>query len=906
MIRKLFPLLLLVLIQGAALGQEILNIKLGPNPVDAETMLILRDIEEQRGVKFFYLESWFDNSRVEIDFNGLTLQEALMEITRGTDLSFTVLDNYAVIFSKDPTQALQRREILTDAMRGRKKIETSIIGDSNNPKPGNEVILTGKIIDEKTKEPIAGVSVYINDIEKGTITDPDGNYRIAMSKGDHIITYSYINYEEKLTDLKIYNDGTINVVLEEVPRLLDEVVISDRANREIVTSSVGQTQISIKEIKRAPALLGEVDLIKQIQNLPGVTTTGEASSGFNVRGGGVDQNLILYDGLPIFNSSHAFGFFSAFNSEAIRDVTFYRGGIPAEYGGGVSSALVIRSKEGDYDKWGGAGGIGLLSSNLQINGPIKKDKTSVIASLRTTYSDWLINTIRTNYVDLRNSTVRFYDGAVKLAHRFGDNTKLTVSAYGSQDQFRLQGDTTYSWQNQLVAARFDHSFNRKISSSIMVGYGSYGYNVEDRDTETGFNLSYQITYPTLKADFIFQLNRHKLNFGVQSHYYQFDPGKLEPIGSTSNVRPVDIQDLTSLETSFYVGDQITLSEKFFVEAGVRLSTFRSMGPQDVYLYEPGQPIETLNIVDTVTYKSGETISTQYGIEPRASLRYSINENASIKVGYNRIYQYLHLVSNTAAVTPIDIWQPSGTYFQPQFADQLSIGYFKTFKEKTYDFFAEVYYKDIQNVLDFKDGAQLILNEQIETDLLQGSGRAYGIETQISKQLGRLTGSFAYTYSRSLRTIDGPTTQESINNGVEYPSNYDQPHIINLSWKYAISKRHYFTGGFTYRQGRPVTLPVSAFIIDNIPVSNFSERNQFRIPDYHRLDVALVVEGNHRRKKFWDGTWTFSLYNVYARKNAYSVFFQEVEVPFVNQTVSRPYQLSIIGTILPSVSYSFKF
>ncbi|MEZ4973259.1 MAG: carboxypeptidase-like regulatory domain-containing protein [Cyclobacteriaceae bacterium] len=906
MARKQFPLLLLLLISFASHAQNILNIKMGANPVDASTTLILRDIEEQHGIRFFYLDSWFENSRVEIDFNGLTLQEALTEITRGTDLSFTVLDNYAIIFSKDPTQALQRREILTDAARGRKKIDNTMIGDPANPKPGNEVVLTGRIIDGKTKEAIAGVSVYVNDMEKGTITDPDGNYRMAMSKGEHIITYSYINYEEKLTDLRIYNDGKVDVNLEEVPRLLDEVVISDRANREIVTSSVGQTQISIKELKRAPALLGEVDLIKQIQNLPGVTTTGEASSGFNVRGGGVDQNLILYDGLPVFNSSHAFGFFSAFNSEAIRDVTFYRGGIPAEYGGGVSSALVIRSKEGDYTKWGGAGGIGLLSSNLQVNGPIKKDKTSVIASLRSTYSDWLINTVRTNYVDLRNSTVRFYDGAFKVAHRFNDNTKLTFSGYASRDQFRLQGDTTYSWQNRLAAVRLDHSFSPRISSSIMAGYGSYGYDVEDRDPQTGFNLSYQITYPTVKADFNFQMNPHKINFGVQSHYYQFDPGRLDPISAESNVRPVKIQDQTSLETSFYVGDQFTISERVYLEAGVRFSTFRSMGPRDVYIYAPNAPLETLNITDTVSYKSGETIDSQFGLEPRASFRYTINDQTSIKAGYNRIYQYLHLVTNTAAVTPIDIWQPSGTYFKPQFADQLSIGYFKTLKEKTYEFFIEGYYKQIQNVLDFKDGAQLILNEQIETDLLQGKGRAYGVETQISKQLGRLTGSLAYTYSRSLRTISGPTTQETINNGVEYASNYDQPHIINLNWKYAISKRYFFTGNFTYRQGRPVTLPVSAFVIDNIPVSNFSERNQFRIPDYHRLDIALVVEGNHRRKKFWDGTWTFSFYNLYARKNAYSVFFKEVEIPFVNQTVSRPYQLAIIGTVLPSITYSFKF
>lgn len=905
MIKYLLSFVIVLFSCLSSFSQDILNLKLSTSSLNVPTANVLDEIEKNTGVHFFYLESWFQNSRIEINFNGMTLQEALQEITRGTDLSFTVLDNYAIIFSKDPTQALQRREILTDAIRGRKKVETTAIGDPENPKPGNEVVLRGKILDDKTKEPITGVSVYVNDLEKGTVTNVDGNYQIAMPKGDHIITYSYVNYEEKLTDLKIYNDGSININLEEVPRLLDEVVISDRASREIVTSNIGQTQISIKEIKRAPALLGEVDLIKQIQVLPGVTTTGEASSGFNVRGGGVDQNLILYDGLPVFNSSHAFGFFSAFNSEAIRDVSFYRGGIPAEYGGGVSSVLVIRTKEGDYDKWTGGGGIGVISSNLVASGPIVKDKTSVIASLRTTYSDWLINSIRTNYVDLRNSSVTFYDGALKLSHKFSDKSKLTLSGYASRDQFRLQGDTTYRWHNALGSIRLDNSFTSRLSSSIMLGYGTYGYEVEDRDPATGFELGYKITYPTFKADLLYQMNPHRLKFGVQSELYEFEPGTLTPISAESNVKPIKIQNQRSLETSIYLGDEYSLNDKIHLEAGVRLSTFRSMGPGDVYTYRPGEPLETLSIVDTLNFKSGETIKDQYGIEPRASFRYTLNEKSSIKAGYNRIYQYLHLVTNTAAITPIDIWQPSGPYFKPQIADQLSVGYFWNFKEKMYEAFVEVYYKKIQNIIDFKDGAQLILNRQIETDLLQGHGRAYGVETQVTKNTGRLTGSLSYTYSRSLRTVNGPTSQEKINNGIEYPSNYDQPHIVNLSWKYAISKRYFFTGAFTYRQGRPVTVPVSAFLIDNIPVSNFSERNQFRIPDYHRLDVALVLEGSHKRKKFWDGTWTFSLYNVYGRKNPYSVFFKEVNIDFVKQTVSRPYQLSIIGTILPSITYNFK-
>jgi hypothetical protein len=357
----------------------------------------------------------------------------------------------------------------------------------------------------------------------------------------------------------------------------------------------------------------------------------------------------------------------------------------------------------------------------------------------------------------------------------------------------------------------------------------------------------------------------------------------------------------SLESAFFFGDGISLSERFFVEAGARISSFTAFGPATINLYKPGAPIETYNKTDSVRIPAGQAIKTYYGVEPRLSMRYSLTPNLSVKAGYNRTYQYLHLITNTTAITPIDIWQPSGYYFKPQHADQISVGLFRDFKEKKYEAFVESYYKNIENILDFKDGANLILNPHLETELLQGSGRAYGIEFSVAKLAGRLTGSVNYTYSRSLRTISGPTERESINQGKEYPSNFDQPNIANLNWKYAISRRHFFTGNFTYHTGRPVTVPEAAFQIDRVTVGAFSDRNQYRIPDYHRLDVALVMEGNHKRKKFWDGTWTIAIYNVYGRKNPYTVFFKADAYG-----VLKPYQLSIIGTALPSISYSFKF
>lgn len=885
---------------GLAFSQSLVNIKLDSVGEPKSLLQVFNEIEKKHKVRFYYIPEWIDSISLDKTFNDKILGEALDELLLGTDLSVVELNPFAIVLVKDPAQAIQRNTLLTKAVRERKKVETINIGDRRSSDKSKPVTLTGVVTTDKTGEPLIGVNILVSDLSYGTITNAEGRFELKIPSGSHIVQFSYVNFEDKVIDLTLYENGEVDVKLEETPTVLEEIVVKDQAAREITTSRIGQAQISMTDIKRAPSLLGEADLIKQIQVMPGVTTAGEAASGFNVRGGGVDQNLILYDGLPVFNSSHVFGFFSSFNAESIRDVNFYRGGIPSEYGGRVSSVLDIRSKEGDYQRWQAGGGIGLISSNLFVGGPIKKEKTSVSAWFRSTYSDWLINTIKSNYVNLQNSSVSFYDGSIKLTHNFSSKTKLSLSGYASQDRFRLQGDTTYSWNNAMGSVRLDHQFSPTLGSNLIIGWGSYGYKVNDRDEKTGFDLTYRITYPTLKLDFQYQAGRHRLSFGVHSNYNLFNPGKLTPTSEESSSPAIEMDSQRSVESAVYLGDGYTLSEKIFLEGGLRFSVFNLLGPATVSLYDPDLPRETYNKIGEVEYGKGEIIKTYTGLEPRASLRYTLSPTSSIKAGYNRIYQYLHLVTNTTAVTPVDVWQPSNTYFKPQVADQVSIGYFKNLKERAYELFFEVYYKSIDNIVDFKDGAQLILNPNLETDLLQGKGTAYGFETSLTKAVGRFSGSINYTYSRSLRQITGATPEESINNGNVYASNFDQPHVLNLSWKYNITRRYFFTGNFTYHTGRPVTLPYSAYIVDHMAVSNFSERNYYRVPDYHRLDLALVIEGNHKRDKFWDGTWVFSLYNVYARKNAYSVFFKDD-----GTGVLRPYKLSIIGTILPSVTYNFK-
>lgn len=888
------------LVSLSSLAQSVLDMKLDGSEKGKTLATVFDEIEKKTSVKFYYLPAWIQTITFDDNYEGKTLRAALDEFFLGTDLNFVQMNPHTVVLVKDPSQALQRNTMLNTAVRERKKIEKITIGDPQKASSKQRVTLRGTITDGKSRDPLVGVNVVASGIQVGTVTNADGNFELKLPSGNHVINFSYVNFEEKVIDLGIYADGEVKLELEEAPTVLEEVVVQDRAAREITTSRMGQAQISIKEIKRAPALLGEVDLIKSIQVLPGVTTAGEAASGFNVRGGGVDQNLILYDGLPVFNSSHVFGFFSSFHAEAIRDVSFYRGGIPAEYGGRVSSVLDIRSKEGDYEKWGGSGGIGLISSNLMVQGPIKRDKTSLALSARSTYSDWLINSIRSNYVDLKNSTVAFYDATAKLTHLFSPKTKLTLSGYVSHDQFRLRGDSTYRWDSALGSIRIDHEFSKTFNAAFSAGFGTYSYDVFDKDEFSGFDLKYKIDYPSARGEFHWQLNKHAIAFGGQGIYYNFNPGTLQPSSPQSNKTFIQMDLQKSAELGFYVSDQFEVVKRFFIDAGLRNSLFQSKGPGAVNIYKEGVPRETVNLIDTLNFGKGENIKTYSNLEPRLGLRYEMTPVSSIKVGYNRIFQYLHLVTNTTAITPVDIWQPSGYYFKPQMADQFSIGYYRTFKEKMYDAFVEVYYKKIDNVLDFKDGAQLLLNPQLETDLLQGKARAYGAEMQVTKTAGRLVGSFSYTYSRSLRTIVSNFPEESINDGREYPSNFDQPHVVNLNWKYNISRRYFFTGGFTYHTGRPVTLPLSAFTVDNVTVSSFSDRNKFRVPDYHRLDLGLVLEGSHKRKKFWDGTWTLSIYNVYARRNPYTIFFKEVR-----PGILRPYRLSIIGTVLPSLSYAFK-
>ena len=891
---KLISILFLLLSAiGQGFAQNILNTKIQATSANQPLTELFQQVERENAIKFYYLDSWVAPIKIEKAYYNTTLGDVLDGVFEKTEVRYVVLYDYALILIKDSDKSLNRELILQAAKDSGKKISTVALGDPALTGKA-DVTIKGTLRDMKTNEAIPGVQIMVSDLEKASVTNEKGEYKLVIPPGEHIFIVQSLHYEEKVFNATVYSESDFDITLEESSKLLDEVVISSKQYTSSVNSRAGVANLQIAELRKLPTFLGEIDIVKQIQTLPGVTSVGETSSGFNVRGGGADQNLVMYDDNQVFNPSHIFGFFSMFNAEALKDAQFYKASIPASYGGRISSVLNMTSRDGSFEKFKASGGIGLISSNAMIEGPLVKNKTSIIASVRSSYSDWLLRTFARDFSDLQNSSASFYDLSLKVTQKLGETGKLQFSNYISHDHFELPTDTAYNWTNILSSVRYDKAFSTNKLLNVIASVGQYSYQVEDDDPVTAYNLKYKILYPSLQSDYTLTARNHKITTGLKSTYYFVSPPSLSPASSTSSAVNFTRNKERYWENAIYVSDDITLTNSLNLEVGVRLSTIAALGPGDVYTYQPGAPLSDNAIIDTVQYGSGEIIKQYWGVEPRASFRYVLTPSFSIKGGFDRVYQYIHLISNSVAVTPIDVWQPSNYYFRPQIGDQLSLGAFKNFKNNTYEVSVEVYRKWIQNVLDFKDGSDLVLDNNMETSLLSGKSDGYGIEFALNKVKGRFSWNFNYTYSRSFRQVAG------INDGKIYPSNFDQPNIVNLNWKYGLSRRVSFTGNFTYRTGRPISIPYSYAVVDNFPIVNYSERNSYRIPDYHRLDLALIIEGNHKKKKFLDGTWAFSVYNVYARKNVYTVFYQKNP-----NGLQQAYQMSIIGGALPSISYRFK-
>lgn len=758
----------------------------------------------------------------------------------------------------------------------------------------------GTVRDAQTGEAIAGAAVLAEGSGTGTTTDATGAFSLYLPAGSSTLVISYLGYERATVRVSSGNT-TLKVPLARSSVQLSEVgVVGQKPVHDNIRSvQSGITSLNINTIKSVPAFLGEVDVVKSIKLLPGVSSVGEAATGFNVRGGSVDQNLILLDDAPLFNSAHLFGFFSVFNPDAVEDVTLYRGGVPAQYGGRISSVLDVRMREGDREKFALSGGVGLVSARLSVEGPIIQEKTSFLVAGRSSYSDWLLRKMPN--ANIRNSHAAFYDASAKISHTFNERNKLAISGYRSFDEFGFSGDTIYNWTTNAATATYTRLFSSSLSMSLSGVYTDYTFKVKTEQRVNASEYSNGIELKSIKADFALATGKHAIHFGAAALDYTFEQGKLTPTSAESQVLPVQLQPEQALESALYWNDEVRLSPKLSLMYGLRYSFYANYGAGQVYRYQPGVPKQERTITDTLSYGRGEVIESYHGVEPRFSVNYTLNERSAIKLGYNRHRQYLHLISNTTTISPTDIWKSSNTHIKPQIGDQVSLGYFRNFRKNTMEASVEGYYKRMEHIPDYKNGADLYLNPTLEADLLAGEGRAYGVEVSISKVSGRLTGWLNYTYARTEIAVKGATAEETVNKGEYYPASYDKPHTLNLVASYEMGKRWQLGATFTYSTGRPITAPLAHYVIGDFIVPHFGGRNQQRIPDYHRLDLSLSLLPDKARTKRWEGTWNLSLYNVYGRKNPYSVFFRQVY-----GSPPRAYRLAVVGVPLPSISYDFKF
>jgi outer membrane receptor protein involved in Fe transport len=883
-----------------------------------ENMTFLRfldDLEKRSDYRIFCDPARVDSLRVNIHAIDKTMAEILDEALLNTDLRYAIttdhkiyitvkepittmlpIDFFALSRDSDSTHRKDNYERFEESEKIKKQ-EVIIIGTKNaNSRPTASI--AGYVRNIKSGEPVIGATIMINDPLIGVATDPSGYYSITLPKGAHTLMIRSVGMKNAERSIILHADGKLNIEMEEDIVPLKEIIVQSDRDESVMGLKMGTEKLDLKTIKQIPLALGEVDVIKAVLTLPGVQSVGEGTVGFNVRGGASDQNLILFNEAIIYNPSHLFGFFSAFNPDLLKNVELYKSGIPAEYGGRISSVLDISTREGNKKKFSGSGGISPITGRLALEGPLIKDKSSFLLGARSTYSDWLLRKIPTD--NLKNSEASFYDVNLSINHEFMSHDQLHVSGYLSKDRFRLQNDTAYSYSNKMAAIKWRHVFNNKFFAELGGNYSGYDYSIaSDHNPVNAFELSYALHQSNLKADLNYILSsKHTLNFGATTIFYKLSPGSLNPTGNASLVVPDVLQKEQATESALYLGDQFELNSRLSLYAGLRYSFFKNTGPRDVYVYEPDLPKETATITDTVHYKAGQPISTSGGPEVRLSARYVITGNSSVKVSFNRMRQYLQMLSNTTAISPTDIWKLSDPYIKPLLGDQFSIGYYKT--ARTVEFSVEVYYKQMKNFLDYKGGATLILNHHIETDILNAAGKAYGAEFLVKKTRGKLNGWLSYTYSRSLLRTAGQTPAETINNGNYYPSNYDKPHAFNLIGNYKFNRRFSFSGNVVYSTGRPITYPLVKYSIDGTSRLFYSDRNQYRIPDYFRIDVGINVEGNHKIKKLAHSSWNFSVYNLTGRKNAYSVYFTS------ENGVVKGYKLSVFGSAIPTITYNFKF
>lgn len=878
-------------------------------------------LEKVSSFTFYFDEDWLNGYFVTKEFKNEPLTVVLKGIFENTNINYLVKDekvilvNNSYIYTDLPdnffNEVVQKKTykqennapIFQEEYKGRtttqhRKLVT--IGKQLPNSANKSYILSGTFINSNTGEPLQNLSISTVDRSKYAVTDSNGHFTLRLPYGLNKLETNLLGFEKIRQDVIMYGDGNLDLSLRENTESLEEVVVKSKKDANVRDAVVGVTSIDIESVKTIPLVLGERDILKVATTMPGIKTAGEGASGFNVRGGRADQNLILLDDAVLYNPSHFLGFFSAVNPFTTGSMEVYKASIPAEYGGRLSSVFDIQTKSGNMEKFAGEGSVGPITANLAIEAPVVKGKASVIAGFRATYSDWILRSLDED--ELKNSEASFYDGIVKYKHNIDNNNTIEGTVYFSKDRFSITSDSIFDYQNRLISLKYGHVFNEKNRAEVILASSQYKYGINyEARANQDFDFGYELNEYQAKLNFNYKFSKqHKFTYGLSSKLYSIDPGNISPIGANSDVTEKSIDREKGLESAICISDMFEVSDKFLIDIGLRYSFYASLGAATQNVYAEGVPKSESSIIEVKNYDNNEFIKTYGGPEYRVSARYLLGNDFSVKGGYNTTIQYLHLLSTNTTMSPTDIWKLSDLNVEPQRASQFSLGFFKNLPDQSIELSIEGYYKKMKDILDYKVGAQLILNETLETELLQGEGKAYGVEFLLKKNEGRFNGYLGYSYSRSFVKLDSQLLQERVNNGDFFPANYDKPHDFSVVANYKLTKRFSFSGNFTYQTGRPITYPVGRYYFAGEEQVLYSDRNQYRIPDYFRLDLGVNIEGNHKRNKLAHSFINISVYNVLGRNNPYSVFF-------VNEGGQiQAYKTSIFSVPVPTITYNFKF
>lgn len=878
-------------------------------------------VEASMGIRFFFHPDSIPD--ISITFSGETneLMRVLRDNFSGHNIFISAdengnifLHNTYKIKTRLPADFFSIRNREDDSLEARSKAvareqflktnheyisKTFVVGSHKQGAYQKKANVTGQILSFNDSLPLPGATIYVDELGTGTATDNDGNYSLSVQRGKYTMRVRNVGYEETAFRVEVLSSGRQDFYLLKKVFMMETVEIRSDADHNVKSIQMGVEKIVLKDIKEIPTVMGERDIIKVALLLPGVQSVGEGSSGFNVRGSPADQNIFYIGDVPVYNTSHLFGFFSAFNSDAVSEFKLYKSSIPARYGGRLSSIFEIQPWQGSMEKFGARGGISPITARVLAEGPILKDKLSYMAGFRTTYSDWVLNFV--DVPEVKNSNGNFGDAILNLTFGLNNKNRFRVFGYYSYDRINLASRVNNDYENAGASVEWFHSFSKNHSFDVSLASSRYNFTEDNYEySVSAYSLNYKLDHNQLNIGFTWKpAENHTLNYGLNSTLYQIDNGEQVPYNDESLITPTLLGNEKGLESGMYLSERWNITPLLTLYGGFRFNYYASLGPNNVFKYRDNAPKIPGNIIDTLHFANNEVIKDYNGLDYRLGMTYLLNQDLSVKAGYNRMHQYIFMLSNTIAVSPTDKWKLCNYNIEPMRGDQYSLGFYANFDNQRYELSVEGYYKKVNNLVEYKDGADLVVNKHPEQDVLQGKLDAYGIEFMLRKPFGKLNGWINYTWSKSSVLVKNDITGEQNNFGIEYPANYDKPHAINVVANYKISKRVSFSGNVVYSTGRPITYPTSIYYQDGQPLLNYSLRNEYRIPDYFRLDVSLKVEGNLKRRKWIHGSWIFSVYNLTGRKNAYSVYFKS-EDGFI-----RGYKLSIFAVPIFSVTYDFK-